>query len=475
MASLRGAFYTKGSVCKSAPLIYVALYSIMNRVYLCVLILASIGIWIKPSAAQQPNIVLILVDDLGYGDLSSYGATDLYTPHIDSIIAAGMRFDRFYANSPVCSPTRAALLSGRYPPMVGVPGVVRTKAADNWGYLSEDAVLLPSVLKRAGYHTGMVGKWHLGLEAPNRPHDRGFDEFKGFLGDMMDDYYIHRRHGINYMRSNDTVIDPEGHATDLFSEWAVDYIHSRKPSSAPFFLYLAYNAPHTPIQPPDDWLAKVFDREPEIDEARAKLVALIEHMDDGIGQVMNALEEAGYTDDTVVVFTSDNGGQLNVGANNGGLRDGKQSMYEGGLRVSTGIAWPGHIEAGSRTDYVALSMDLFPTLVEAAGIPINHFIEGQSFLPTLLGQSQEWAGRDLFFSRREGNMRYNGKTVEALLRGNWKLLQNSPYAPQELYNLAEDPKEEHNLTESQPEIHRSMAAALRAHLQEGGKVPWQAR
>lgn len=426
-----------------------------------------------PVFAQKPNIVLILVDDLGYADLSSYGSTDMQTPHIDGIIASGMRFDQFYANSPVCSPTRAALLSGRYPAMVGVPGVVRTMAADNWGYLSADAVMLPEMLKRAGYHTGMVGKWHLGLEAPNRPHDRGFDWFKGFLGDMMDDYYNHRRHGINYMRENDTVLHPEGHATDLFSDWAIDYIHSRKPSSAPFFLYLSYNAPHTPIQPPEEWVDRVKSREQGIDDARARLVALIEHMDGGIGKVMVALEEAGYGDNTIVVFTSDNGGQLNVGANNGDLRDGKQSMYEGGLRVPTGIVWPGKIEAGSRSDYVGLSMDLFPTLVEAAGVPITHFIEGISFLPTLMGEPQAWRERDLFFSRREGNMRYNGKTIEALRRGDWKLLQNSPYEPQELYNLANDPKEEHNLTEAEPEIYRSMAIALRAHIQEGGKVPWQ--
>lgn len=424
---------------------------------------------------KPPNIVLILADDLGYGDLSSYGASDLQTPHIDALMEAGMRFERFYANSPVCSPTRAALLSGRYPPMVGVPGVIRTRASDSWGYLSKEATLLPAMLKRAGYHTGMVGKWHLGLEPPNRPHDRGFDQFKGFLGDMMDDYYIHRRHGINYMRENDAVIHPEGHATDLFSNWAVDYIRSRKPSSAPFFLYLAYNAPHTPIQPPDDWIARVIQREPGIEENRARLVALIEHMDAGIGQVMQTLQESGYEENTIVIFTSDNGGQLNVGANNGPLRDGKQSMYEGGLLVPTAIVWPGQVEAGSTSDLAALSMDLFPTLLDAAGVPVTHYIEGKSFLSTLNGGKQDWRMRDLFFSRREGNARYAGKTVEAVQRDGWKLLQNSPFAPQELYFLPDDPLETTNLIEDRPEIYRDLAAALRAHLQEGGKIPWQPR
>ncbi|MGY8651520.1 MAG: sulfatase-like hydrolase/transferase, partial [Verrucomicrobiia bacterium] len=204
--------------------------------------------------AAKPNILVILVDDLGYGDLSSYGAPDLKSPAIDSLMAAGIRFDSFYANCPVCSPTRAALLSGTYPDLVGVPGVIRTIPHNNWGWLAPHAVLLPKPLKVAGYHTAIVGKWHLGLESPNRPNERGFDHFKGFLCDMIDDYYKHRRHGINYFRENEKEIDPPGHATDLFTEWAIDYLDDRKGKKEPFFLYLSYNAPHTPIQPPADWL-----------------------------------------------------------------------------------------------------------------------------------------------------------------------------------------------------------------------------
>lgn len=420
-----------------------------------------------------PNMVLILADDLGYGDLSSYGARDLETPNIDRIVASGMRFDQFYVNSSVCSPTRAALLSGRYPPMVGVPGVVRTYATSNWGYLAQDAILLPEMLKRKGYHTAMVGKWHLGLETPNRPHDRGFDDFKGFLGDMMDDYHTHRRHGINYMRFNDQVIDPEGHATDLFSDWAVDYLESRRGSPAPFFLYLSYTAPHTPIQPLEEWVERVKAREPGIDDARARLVALIEHMDEGVGRVMAALEREGHADNTVVVFTSDNGAPLSVRGNNGNLRDGKASMYEGGLKVPAAVSWPGEVQAGTRSDYVGISMDIFTTLLDIAGIPITHFVEGRSFLPTLRGEAQDWRQRDLFFSRREGGTVMGGKTIEAIRRGDWKLLQNNPFQPQELYNLAEDPLEETNLIDKEPETFRSMAAALRTHLREGGRVPWQ--
>ena len=153
-------------------------------------------------AAEKPNIVFIVVDDLGYGDLSGYGATDLKSPHLDALAKEGLRFTNFYANCPVCSPTRASLLTGCYPDLVGVPGVIRTNAADNWGSLSTSAIMLPQALKKQGYHTAAIGKWHLGLETPDHPNTRGFDHFHGFLGDMMDDYYKHRRHGQHYMRLN---------------------------------------------------------------------------------------------------------------------------------------------------------------------------------------------------------------------------------------------------------------------------------
>ena len=353
-----------------------------------VLAMGGVGLARGRGDSAKPNIVMILVDDLGYGDLSSYGATDLKSPHIDLLMAEGMRFDNFYANCPVCSPTRASLLSGRYPDLVGVPGVIRTHITNNWGYLAPQAVLLPKLLKPSGYHTAIVGKWHLGLASPNTPNERDFDHFHGFLGDMMDDYYKHHRHGNNYMRLNDKEIDPQGHATDLFTHWAIDYIRRRTtkkesqsrvegvpPSNRgqgaydtkPFFLYLAYNAPHTPIQPPAEWLERVKKREPDISDKRARLVALIEHLDDGIGKVIAALKDCGASDNTLVIFTSDNGGQLDVGANNGSLRAGKQAMYEGGIRVPMCAVWPGTIQPGSQSDRVALTMDLYPTICKAAG------------------------------------------------------------------------------------------------------------
>jgi len=425
------------------------------------------------TAAERPNILMILVDDLGYGDLSSYGAEDLRTPHVDRLMKAGIRFDNFYANCPVCSPTRASLMSGRYPELVGVPGVIRTGPNNNWGYMAHDAVLLPKLLRDAGYDTAMVGKWHLGLEAPNIPTRRGFDFFHGFLGDMMEDYYHHRRDGHNFMRLGEQTIDPKGHATDLFTTWSKQYLSSRKADDAPFFLYLAYNAPHTPIQPPSDWLARVREREPQIDLKRAKLVALIEHMDEGIGQVIKTLESTGLAENTLVIFTSDNGGQVNVGANNGPLRDGKQSMYEGGLKVPMCAVWKGHIKPGTRSDQIALTMDLFPTICEAAGAKVTHAIEGRTILPTFVGRPQAEEKRDLFFHRREGGARYGGLTISAVRRGDWKLLQNSPFAPLELYNLHDDPQEKVDLSGKRRNMFNALSRSLRVQVQRGGAVPWQ--
>jgi len=421
--------------------------------------------------ARKPNVLLILVDDLGFGDLSSFGASDLKSPNIDKLFAAGVRVDPFYANCPVCSPTRAATLTGRYPDLVGVPGVIRTHARSNWGHLTPEAVLLPQVLKRAGYHSAIVGKWHLGVGSPNQPTERGFDYFKGFLGDMMDDYYKHRRHGINYMRLGTKEIDPPGHATDLFSQWACDYIRDRAGKPAPFFLYLAYNAPHTPIQPPRDWIKRVKDREKSITDKRARIVALIEHLDDGIGKVLAALKAAGQADNTLVIFTSDNGGQVSVDGRNGALKGGKQNMDEGGIREPMCAVWPGRIKAGSKVKRLAMTMDLFPTICAAAGAAFDHRIEGRSILPTLLGKDQKAEDRFLFWVRLEGG-RYKGKIYYAARYGDWKLTQNRAEEPYRLYNLADDPKEQKPLGKDHPK-YKLLHDALAAHIKKASKVPWR--
>lgn len=423
---------------------------------------------------KKPNILVILVDDLGYNDLGSYGSKDMQTPYIDSLVYGGVRFTHFYANSSVCSPTRAALLTGRYPEMVGVPGVIRTDPKNSWGYLLPKVETLPSLLKKNGYHTALIGKWHLGLEAPNRPTDKGFSHFQGFLGDMMDDYYTHLRHHINYMRLNNNEIRPQGHATDLFSDWASRYIESRQATKKPFFLYLAYNAPHDPIQPPTEWVNRVKERENGISEKRAKLVAFIEHMDAGIGKVVQTLKKTGAYQNTIIIFSSDNGGRLDLGANNGKVRSGKGSMYEGGLKVPACLVWPARINHPSTTSAVSLTIDIFPTLLEAAGIAYHpQDIDGVSLLPFINGQGSALTERPVFFCRREGDAEYGGKTIDAVRMGDWKLLQNFPFAQRELYNLKEDPLESNNLMATHKEKFRELEALLRAHIQKSGSVPWQ--
>ena len=423
-------------------------------------------------ASDRPNVLLILVDDLGWGDLSSLGATDLATPHIDRLVQRGMRLSSFYANCPVCSPTRAALLSGQYPDAVGVPGVIRTRSANSWGLLSGDAVLLPAVLKRAGYRTAMFGKWHLGLGEPNLPNLRGFDFFHGFLGDMMDDYYHHRRQGQNYMRRNRRVIDPKGHATDLFSDWTCQWIEAYR-HDEPFFIYLAYNAPHFPIQPPEDWLARYKAKHPDVPDKRARNCALIEHLDDGIGKVLGALRQTGRAKNTLVVFTSDNGGSLPHSQSNGWLNGGKQDMLEGGIRVPMCAVWPGRIEPGSHSDRLALTMDLYATVCEAAGAKFDHTIDGRSILPTLLGESQPAEDRFLFWVRLEGGRRYHGTPYYAVRHGDWKLLQNDPDEPFRLYNLKDDPKEQKDVSKEHAAEYRRLKTALDAHIARCAKVPYR--
>jgi arylsulfatase A-like enzyme len=424
------------------------------------------------TGAARPNFLLVFTDDHGYGDVSTYGPSDVRTPNIDRLAAEGMLFTMMRANCTVCSPSRAALMTGRYPDRVGVPGVIRTHPENSWGYFDPRVPTLADELKRAGYHTALVGKWHLGLESPNTPNERGFDFFHGFLGDMMDSYTTHLRHGNNYLRRNAEVIEAQGHATDLFSEWAGAYLRERaKQKDQPFFLYLAYNAPHFPIEPPDDWLDRVRQRAPQLDEKRAKNVAFVEHLDDGIGRVLAVLKETDLEQNTLVVFTADNGGSLPHGQNNDPWRDGKQSHYDGGLRVPFMARWPERIKAGSRSDYAGLVFDLFPTFLELAGRPRAPDLDAVSLVPVLIGGTVTMP-RDLYFVRREGG-NYGGKSHEAIIRGDWKLLQNDPFRPLELYNLKDDPREERNLAAANRQKVNELLPALRTHIQRGGATAWQ--
>ncbi|EMI15982.1 arylsulfatase A [Rhodopirellula maiorica SM1] len=433
----------------------------------------------SPDKKTRPNLILILADDLGYGDVSCHGAADVQTPHLDKLASEGMKLTRMRANCTVCSPTRAAVMTGMYPDRAGVPGVIRTHAPNSWGYLRTDIPTLADRLRDAGYQTGIVGKWHLGLASPNTPCERGFDHFHGFLGDMMDDYYTHRRQGHNYMRLNDREIDPEGHATELFTQWADEYLTERaKASEPPFFLYLAYNAPHFPIQPPKQWLDRVQSRSPQLDSKRALNVAFVEHLDDQIGKLLHRIDELGLRDNTVIAFTSDNGGSLPHSQNNDPWRDGKQSHYDGGLRVPAWVRYPGKIAAGSSSDQPVMTFDLSATFLQYAGVPRPREIDAVGLKDLLETGSpasgSELSERELYFVRREGGGRYVGHAYHALIQGRWKLMQNDPFSPMELYDLEADPGETNNQIAKQPRVVAKLKQQLAAQIQQGGRIPWQA-
>jgi len=422
-------------------------------------------------ANERPNFLIILTDDHGYGDVSAYQKTDVSTPHIDRIGSEGILFTSMRANCTVCSPSRAAMLTGRNADRVGVPGVIRTQAESSWGYFDPNVPTLADELKRVGYHTSLIGKWHLGLESPNTPNERGFDFFHGFLGDMMDDYYKHRRHGIDYMRRNEKPIKAEGHATEVFTDWAIDYFRERK-DGGPFFMFLAYNAPHFPIQPPQEWLEKIKQRHPEMNPARARNVAFVAHLDHHIGRVLNALDETGLAKNTVIVFAADNGGSLPHAQNNDPWRGGKQDHYDGGLRIPFMVRWPAGVEAGARSDYPGLLFDIFPTFLELAGAKLPPGLDAVSLAPILRKEAFETPERELYFVRREGGS-YHGKAYHALVQGDWKILQNQPFQPYELYNLKDDPQEQNDLAKTEPEILKKLALALAKQIQHGGATPWQ--
>lgn len=450
----------------------------MKRLLSAAIILGSWVASLTAATPTRPNIMVILADDLGIGDMSAYRSrAEVQTPHLDRLAAEGMRFTRMRANATVCSPTRAALMSGRYADRVGVPGLIRTDPANTWGYFDPKVPTLANYLHGAGYHTAIVGKWNLGLTAPGTPNDRGFDFFHGFLDDMMDSYTTHLRQGHNYMRRNREVITPVGHATDIFTTWANDYLRERAAAQSPFFLYLAYNAPHFPMQPPAEWLERVKKRVPGIDPNRALSVGLIEHFDDAVGRVMATLKETGLAQNTLVVLTSDNGGSLAHFQNNDPWRDGKQSHYEGGLRIPFAVRWPGQVAPGTTSDYAGLTFDIFATALEAAGVARPAGTDAVSLVSVLRGDASGASLgtelRELYFVRREGGPAYGGKSYEAIIKGDWKLMQNSPYDPLELYNLKDDPQEKTNLFAKNQKVARELQAALRQHIQRGGATPWE--
>ncbi|MEM6691248.1 MAG: sulfatase-like hydrolase/transferase [Planctomycetota bacterium] len=428
----------------------------------------------QTASSPPPNVIFILADDLGHGDVGFNGSKEVLTPNLDELASQSIRLSGMRANCTVCSPTRAAILSCRYADRVGVPGVIRTHAENSFGFFDPNVPTIANRLGDVGYHTAIVGKWHLGLQSPNLPNERGFDHFHGFLGDMMDDYYTHRRHEQHYMRENQSPVHPEGHATEIFTDWANDYLDSRASQPEPFFLYLAYNAPHFPIQPPKEWLAKVNERYPDVTEKRRKNIAFVEHLDHCVGQVLDRLDSLGLAENTAIVFTSDNGGHLGSAQNNDPFRDGKGTHYEGGLRVPCLVRLPGQTPTASEDNTPAMTFDLSASVLSLAGAKLNPQDDAKP-IESITGQTSAFnqTQREHYFVRREGNRKYAGKAFHAIVRGDYKLLQNDANSPWELYNIRKDPFETTNLMKSHPKEAATLIKKLIVHVQRGGQTPWQ--
>ena len=412
-------------------------------------------------ASKPPNVIVILADDLGYDDLGCYWTPDnrpgfekIQTPNIDRLAAEGVRFTDYYAPSSVCSPSRAALMTGCYPVRVGIPGILFPASPTG---LNPDEVTLAEVLKESGYATACVGKWHLGHQPPFSPRQHGFDSFYGMMfPNDMKPFVLHR---------DETVIEPKPDQktlTEQFTEEAVKFVRAKH--DQPFFLYLAYSAPHIPLNVSDGFRGK---------SARGLYGDVVECMDWGVGEVMKALDETGLADRTLVVFTSDNGPDTRGPYDKRGqafpLRAAKATTREGGVRVPCVMRWPGHIPAGMVSSEIASSMDLLPTVAGIAGAqpPQDRIIDGKDILP-LMTKPGAPSPHDAFFY-------YYGQKLEAVRSANWKLvfprtaMDDTPYErkpgaakeallPEALYDLAADVGETTDVIGKHPEV----AARLRA-------------
>lgn len=404
------------------------------------------------AADNKPNIVYIVADDLGWKDVGFNGATDIKTPNIDKLAATGARLEQFYAQ-PMCTPTRAALLTGRYPNRYGLQTIV-IPSVSTYG-LATDEWLLPQALKEAGYQTAIIGKWHLGHgDRKYWPKQRGFDyQYGPLIGEL--DYFTHEEHGVlDWYRDNKQVKE-KGYTTTLLGADAVKYINERT-AAAPFFLYLAFNAPHTPYQAPQEYT----DRYKNIEDPTRRIYAgMVTCLDDQIGRVVDALDKKKLRGNTLIIFQSDNGGTRNaifsgvmadiskikIPCDNGPYREGKGTLYEGGTRVCALANWPGHIPAGVTVNEMIHVVDMYPTLVKVAGAST--------------AKCKPLDGLDVWSTISEGKpsprteIVYNVEPFRAAVRqGDWKLIWRTLLPSSvELYNIGQDPSEKNNVAAEHPD------------------------
>lgn len=404
---------------------------------------------------QRPNVVLIITDDVGYGDFGSYGAPDIRTPHIDGLAKDGIRLTDFYANGATCTPTRTGLISGRYQQRFALERPLSGASSPDGGLgLPATGRSLPQLLKDGGYATALVGKWHLGYKPEFSPRAHGFDYFFGFKSGFTDYYQHTDGAGLADLFENDGAVEAKGYMTDLITERSVRFIEQNR--QRPFFIDVAYNAAHWPYQPPGQPSTArdngrhlgPFD---DSTATRAQYVAMLEHADQGVGRILAALDRLGLTQNTVVIFTNDNGGEWL--SRNTPLFQHKGTVWEGGIRVPAILRWPGRIPAGVVSGQVGITMDLTATILAATATPVPAAarLDGINLLPVLEGRVPA-IERTLFW-------RISGpRPQQAVRAGDWKLIFDGGRAM--LFNVRTDLGERENMIGRRSDIARRLQPLL---------------
>ena len=422
----------------------------------CARALALAGVVLSAAAAQpaaeRPNIILMLADDLGYGDLASFGAKDVRTPHIDSLGRDGVRFTNAYANGPECTPSRTAILTGRHPQRAGgmecpigtgnvgrYDEAIRLRERNDLGLPPRMAVLAPG-LKSAGYATAIVGKWHMGYDLKFNPLDQGFDRFFGILGGNVD-YYRHRELSeLPVLLRDRAPTKADGYMTDLLRAEALGFLREQR-AERPFFLLLSFTAPHFPFQPPGRPDDPMPTAEQWMKGTRRDYVAMIENMDVAVGEVLAALQAQGLARNTLVVFASDHGAM--VPGSNAPWRDYKETLFEGGIRTPVLARWPARLPAGRVDDRVWMLMDLTASFLHFAGTrpPNGVTLDGHPVLADV-ADGRPSPARDFFWRARRGD-----RTWRAVRSGPMKLVSREDAGKREewLYDLERDPQEKTDL------------------------------
>ena len=410
---------------------------------ICLIAMPSIAL-----ADAKPNIVIILTDDQGYADVSynPHSPQEVSTPNIDALAYSSIICTQGYTSGHVCSPTRAGLMTGRYQQRFGI-----YTAGEGGSGVPLDEVFIPQRLKPAGYACGALGKWHLGLTEEYHAINRGFDEFYGFMGRGAHPYFDHSDMDHPIYRGLKPIKE-EGYLTTRITEEAVDFIDRHK--ADPFFLYVAYNAVHAPPEAPEEDIKPVTG-----DETRDTLMAMIKHLDMGVGEIVNSLKKHGIFDNTLLIFLTDNGGSKTMSANNAPLRGFKQMDYEGGIHVPFIVSWPNQLEGGKKCDVPMWSTDLFATALDAAGLPMptDKPLDGKSILPALKGETDKLHNELYWSSGGE-------KGKWAIRSGNWKLVAEKRRI--ELFDLENDLSETSNIAAKHSQVVSDLTDKYNAWLDE---------